>query len=310
MLYVLDVGCRYGVHETFNGYTDLIHFSMVDCDRSEISRLKKKYSKKTNMDFYNAFLGEKNGFVNLFISEHKGYISSKTINEDSIWFGKVRKDEKKIIRKIKQYSYNSSYWIKKNKIKHDIIKIDLEGGELEFLKGLRQNDFDQIEALIVEAHIDTTYNTDSNFSSLHKILSENNFFLASFKPENVEINIFHSDKDKIPSCLNTIYLKKEYIYPEKVKNNKKLTKMINTALVLKQYGILFEILLNHKNILKKNKGNIFFQRLKFEVGHLLNKKQKNINFNYEKANKLYNELFGEKFPKMNEFYENDFFNPS
>ena len=67
------------------------------------------------MDFYNAFLGEKNGFVNLFISEHKGYISSKTINEDSIWFGKVRKDEKKIIRKIKQYSYNSSYWIKKTK---------------------------------------------------------------------------------------------------------------------------------------------------------------------------------------------------
>ena len=45
MLYVLDVGCRYGVHETFNGYTDLIHFSMVDCDRSEISRLKKIFKE-------------------------------------------------------------------------------------------------------------------------------------------------------------------------------------------------------------------------------------------------------------------------
>ena len=81
---------------------------MVDCDRSEITRLKRKYSKEKNMDFYNAFLGEKNCFINLFISEHKGYISSKAINNNSIWFGKIRKDEKKIVRKVKQYSYNSS----------------------------------------------------------------------------------------------------------------------------------------------------------------------------------------------------------
>ena len=67
----------------------------------------------------------------------------------------IRKDENKIKKKIEIKGTKSSNFIKKyidndNKI---IIKIDIEGSELDFLKGLEQYNFDQIDAFVVEAHL-------------------------------------------------------------------------------------------------------------------------------------------------------------
>lgn len=71
---------------------------MVDVDKDEINRLKKKYKKFKNIKFYNYFLNKDSSEVDVNFSLHKGYISSKKINPNSIWFSLIRKNEKKITK--------------------------------------------------------------------------------------------------------------------------------------------------------------------------------------------------------------------
>ena len=135
-LSILDVGCRYGVFPIFKKNIKILNYSGVDCDNSEIKRLKNKYSNEKNVKLHCAFLSNESKNIDLFIPDHRGYISSKKINKKSIWFNKLRKQESKInkIKNIK--SQNSSEFIERNKIKTDIIKLDIEGGELDLVKDL------------------------------------------------------------------------------------------------------------------------------------------------------------------------------
>lgn len=94
MIKILDVGCRYGVFPRFKDSYKSFEYIGVDADENEIQRLKKKYHNKKNTKFFSKFLGSKNKKVTFKIYKHKGYSSSNRINEKSLWFGRIRKDEK------------------------------------------------------------------------------------------------------------------------------------------------------------------------------------------------------------------------
>ena len=89
----IDIGCRY-THPYTKKYISKIKYYGVDADNREIYRLKKKYKSFKNIKYYNGALGEltKDTYLNIF--EHKGYISTKKINNKSIWFEKLRKKKK------------------------------------------------------------------------------------------------------------------------------------------------------------------------------------------------------------------------
>jgi len=98
LLTILDVGCRYGVFDLFKNNISLFNFHMVDVDKDEINRLKKKCKKFKNIKFYNYFLTKDSNEIDINFSLHKGYISSKKINPNSIWFSLIRKNEKKLLK--------------------------------------------------------------------------------------------------------------------------------------------------------------------------------------------------------------------
>ena len=99
MTSILDIGCRYGIFPLFKHCYKEFAYLGVDADYDEIKRLKKKYKKFKNIKFFNTFLSNENKTVNFNIHAHHGYSTTKKINSDSIWFGKIRNKEKKILKK-------------------------------------------------------------------------------------------------------------------------------------------------------------------------------------------------------------------
>ena len=179
----------------------------------------------------------------------------------------IRKDENKI-KKIEIKGTKSSNFIKKyidndNKI---IIKIDIEGSELDFLKGLEQYNFDQIDAFVVEAHFDNPYFSDSNFFSISSFLKERNYWLSSIEIEKNLISKFCEPKDSLPLSSTNIYLKNSYKPNIKVKLN------IHEEMCEILFALKYEYLLmnNLENIgYDKIKKYKLFKEYKHMIGHKL-----------------------------------------
>ena len=51
MISILDVGCRYGVHQLFSDNFEKFDYVAVDIDEDEIIRLKSKYNDQ-NIRFF------------------------------------------------------------------------------------------------------------------------------------------------------------------------------------------------------------------------------------------------------------------
>lgn len=304
-LIVLDVGCRYGIFPLFKNLKKKLNFLMVDVDAVEIERLKKKYDGYNNIKFFQAFLGSTNGPVNINITEHKGYISSKAINKDSFWFSKLRPDEDAVSEVKTIQSVKSSEWIKKEAPSIDILKLDIEGGELDFLIAME----DQIAsptAIVAECFLDRPYQGNSNFSTISEYLFTKGYQLVGAEMENAAINEFHTPQDRIPICMTCIFLNKKINTP---KDRQEGLQYLQTLFALKLQGLFFDYLLSHIHTLSKDEC-VLFEDMKFSIGHVLYKKQREIGHGYDWANNLYKQIFGEPFPRASDFNEHEFFNPA
>jgi hypothetical protein len=300
LLTVLDVGCRYGVFDLFKKNISLLDLHMVDVDKDEINRLKKKYKKFKNIKFYNYFLTKDSSEVDVNFSLHKGYISSKKINPDSIWFSLIRKNEKKITNVLKNKAIKSKDFIVKLNKDISIIKLDIEGSELDLLLGL-ENKINDIKAIVMESHLENTYINGSGFDATHRYLLDKSFFLASMKLNKHKLNIFHNEHDSLPLSANTIYLKNSFMQEPSFEN-------IKICYLLNFPGVMFNIIKKNYKIIIMNKDDIFFNPIKKYIGLLLKNKQDEPYFNNKKANNIFFKIFKEKLPTLSDFNENDFFN--
>jgi len=277
---------------------------MVDVDSKEIKRLKEKYQEHKNIQLYNVFLGIRDEKVDLRAGEHKGYTSSKEIDLGSFWFGRIRHDEAKTSKVSTIDSLQSGPWVKSNLPPIDIIKLDIEGGELDFLIGMGDS-ISSISAIIAECHLDSPYQTSSNFGSISQLLKSKNFVLASADLQTENINEYHGDHDGVPINIDATFINRSIIENiSKVNANNSL----QILFALELHGFFFDVLLSHSRKLKKE-NLLLYDEIKFYIGTTLNRKQKDVTYKYEKANKIYRNLFDEDLPRMSDFYESDFFNP-
>jgi FkbM family methyltransferase len=305
-LNILDVGCRYGVYPDFKKNIKLLNYFGVDCDPEEIIRLKKKYKKQKNIKFNNVFLSNKNKNIKLYVPEHKGYMGSKKINNKSIWFGKIRKEENKIDKTLTIKAHTSSGWLKKNKIKQDIIKLDIEGSEKDFLNGLTDKNFKNTSAILIEMELDKTYHSQATFGDVDKILLKKDFVNVKMEILKEKINIFHNN-DLLPNGISSIYVKRKIFYPDQL-NEKEQLKFINICYILELNALLFEILQSNTSLIRNNKNNLYNESIKKMVGTHINKLLKDVTIDRKYVRDLYYQIFSSNIPKFNKFNEDDFFN--
>lgn len=301
---ILDVGCRYGVYPTFKKHINKMEYLGVDADSAEVERLKTKYKRSVNLKFFDIFLTNEDKKVKFYLSAHKGYNSSKKKNTDSLWFGSIRQDEARVEKELSICGVRSGGWVNENATHANILKLDIEGGELEFLNGL--DDFSQFEAIIAECLFDDAYQTDSNFSSISNKLAGNGYFLASAEVEEEKFSRFCTEKDSIPVSATSIFLKRQYL-PHRLKN----VSLTNIELLfcLGLDGLLIESIQNLENK-EMVRESVFYDEIKFHIGHRFNSLQKSPHFTYEELNSIFKSFFSEELPSLSNFYESAFFNPS
>lgn len=301
----IDIGCRYGTHPYSKKDISKLNYYGIDADNKEINRLKKKYKSKDNIKLYYGILGDtsKENFINIY--KHKGYISTKEINMKSLWFDILRKDEKKIISKKKVSVSRSDQFFKKNKIPiEDILKLDVEGQELEIIKGFKDK-ISKFKAIIFEGHFDEPYKDASNFSKINLELSKN-FFIAHIELLKSNFSQFYVDKVSesrtTPLCGDTIVLNKK-IFNLKLINSKYL----DVLYVLN----LFDLLLYFLEKKPKLINNCCFKKeIHIKISKILIEKLKEVGTNKNKVKSFYKKIFKKDLPLLNEYYESNFFNPN
>jgi len=296
----IDIGCRYGTYPYVKKHISKINYYGVDADDKEINRLKKKYKYFNNIKYYSGVLGElsKDNYLNIY--EHKGYISTKKPNNKSIWFSKLNKNKTKIQLRKKVSIIKSEIFFKKNKIPFDdILKLDVEGQELEIIKGLHDN-IKKFKAVIFEGHFDEIYKNASNFSIVNLELSKN-FFISHIDLIKKNLSGFYTGSKTLPISSDVVVLNKNFF-------NLKLinSKYIDVLYVLNSFDLILFFLEKKPQLINKCS---FKNEIIKKITEILIEKSKETGVNKNKVKNFYKKIFKKDLPLLNKYYESNFFNP-
>ena len=315
---ILDIGARYGIHPSWKKFSGKVNYHLIEADKIETERLKKKYKKFKNIFIYNKAIGKdhKNLYFKILHNPAmSGFLERK--NTSPLFWGE-RKDQKKIkdVKKIQTISLNT--FIKKNKIKVDFLKLDVEGLEAEILNH-GQDIFNNLLAARSEVSFCNIFKVDNkktgSFSLIHEIFTNHNFMLLNldYDGKGDYFHKFVSSNQRYGALQNS-----DAVW---IKDPKIIIKLFKETQVIKI--VVFLILNNGIDLamwilertykkfsnFKKNKSNPNFIYFKNEIcKHLYNLKWVP-NQKMKEHKNYYEKIFNENYPDMNKFNESKEFNP-
>ncbi len=171
---IIDVGARGGFRKQWRAFNDQFQIIGFEPDLKECTRLNKKY-KSSQHKFYPIALSKTAGKRKFYITN---YPASSGFYKPNMEFYKRLPSEKNMsIRKIvtiKTITLDS--FLKKNKTsKIDFIKLDIEGAELDVLKGAKEILKKSVFGLSIEISFNPLHINRPTFSQLDSLLSSLGF---------------------------------------------------------------------------------------------------------------------------------------
>lgn len=133
-LRVVDVGVRGGFEMQWELYEDQVELIGIEADEKEAERLNRR-EKSSKKSYYPETLFKKNGEVNLFVTS---YVPSSGLYEPDLKFLSRIPDEKNLtVTKVQRVKTTTlDIFLKKIQAQPvDFVKLDVEGAELDVLKG-------------------------------------------------------------------------------------------------------------------------------------------------------------------------------
>ena len=176
--YFIDVGAHKG---EFLSYITNLNYKMIYCFEPQekvFEILNKKYKDNKNIQLFNLGLSDKNSFLMFY--ENKLTSTSTFSKTENTFFFKL----KNLILKSSN-SYVKNYMIKTRVLDeifdninvNDIfLKIDVEGFELNVLKGSTKTISKKVKYILVEKHFFQMYKNNDT-KEVHNFLKKNNFKL-------------------------------------------------------------------------------------------------------------------------------------
>ena len=182
---ILDVGANKGQSiDFFLGINPNATINAFEPNKKLYSYLQNKYNTNTNIKLHNVGVSKTDGeleFNETILDETSTF---ESLNFDSKYLEKKAKvlgvtKENIIVDKYKVAVISLSNFLKaETNVFFDVLKIDVEGHELQVLEGLFSNNENKypIRLIQLESHNDDMYISNSKHESIEKILNENGFF--------------------------------------------------------------------------------------------------------------------------------------
>jgi FkbM family methyltransferase len=302
---IVDAGSRYGIHPNFEELRGIADFHLFEVDKDECTRLKKKYKSHKNIKVYNQGLYSKKTIMNFNIRNHNALNSIYETNNFFLNKNKYKKKEFEKKKSIKIKLDTLDNFLSK---KIHFLKLDVEGAELDILKGSEKNLQNNCVGIRSEVTFSPVYKNAPLFSEINDYLAKKDFELINFDYDGKGSKFGkYSNTDRFGQLITTdaVWVKKISTH-----NEKKIEKLflISTFLFLNNCPDL--AIENLLNFVKKN--NTSFKRyLKYPIVKFLRKKilllfKDFLNTPYFKDTDIFNDykkMFGENFPRLHNFYQ-------
>ena len=172
----VDAGARYGIHPSLDKLGKKCYFLLIEPETEEFERLIFKYRENSNVTVIDCGLGSENSDMLLEKTSHGALSSCYSIDKTSI----TQKNRQE------QYHVKSRIPIRVRKLdelidqKIDFIKLDIEGMELEALKG-SESILSEVCGIRCEVQLKKTFSDPKSgiFAEIDQWLSQRNFELIS-----------------------------------------------------------------------------------------------------------------------------------
>ena len=274
---LVDIGGYKGIQDRWKRVENLIEFHTFEPNSVEADKIR---SKTKSLKIYKSALSSSDGKISLNICKEPGVSS---VLEPNFEFLKKFKNVERfeIVKKI-EVDAKKLDSIKIDKI--DFIKIDVQGYNLEVLKGSTEA-LEKAIGIEIECEFKEIYKNQSLFKDVDQYLSKHNFEICDFTDivrwsENVI-----DEKKQIENQGEIIFVNALYL-----KNNIDKERLKKQILIFLLYGQYSRAL----NLIKNNKNNL---ELNLKSKKAINKLIKSI-IKMENANKLFlllSKLFGSTF---------------
>ena len=160
-LHLLDVGARYGLQEPWRSWSDQVTPVLVEPEQTEYQRLRARYEHVLNVA-----LADSEGSRTLHIARGAGKSSLYRPNMQFLGqFPKSERFETVATQTVTTTTLDTLYE-RGDLPRIDAMKIDVQGAELEILRGGRQLLTDQLLALQVEVCFDEMYEGYPHFCAV------------------------------------------------------------------------------------------------------------------------------------------------
>lgn len=175
---VIDAGARYGMHPSWNEFGGNLCYYAFEPDFKEAARLRAMKHKK-GFKVIGAALDQKKGTRKLYVTKHRGYCSFLETDSKSDWFSKLRPGENQLesIAKVKTLTIDG--FAKSKRAPIDFLKIDVEGADLDVLKGGKRELKQNVLGIRIGIYFQACYKKQCFFTDIHEFLLDHGFFLLN-----------------------------------------------------------------------------------------------------------------------------------
>lgn len=298
-LNIVDVGARYGLHPSFKEFENIANIILVDLDEEEVQRLKKKYKDNLNIEVLNVALGnkEENKIVNF--TKHKGLITSYDFNMNFLKEYSYFEEESEIVQK-REISFETIDKVFANSI--DYLKLDVEGGELDVLKGSIKQLKENILAVRAEVNFHRVFQNQALFGDINNFLTQYDFELLNIDYNGQGLSMSKYTMPKRNGYLvdgDAVWVKKINSVSD---DSKKLIKLILFLLTNHATDVAMRVLLQYKNVIK-----IDDSKMCKKMEELIETLFKNISYlpyiEQKELKGVFYDIFGTELKVMHHYYE-------
>jgi FkbM family methyltransferase len=174
---VADAGARYGLHPSWGELRHLATFHLFEIDSKEAKRLKKKYIEDKNITVHHHGLYSETLKMICNIKEHRALTSLYETNNVFLDMNQYRPEQFKPIGKSEVFLKTIDSVFEEKDV--HFLKLDVEGAELEVLKGASEKLKKTILGVRSEVCFAPIFRNSPMFGEIHDFLCSHGFELLN-----------------------------------------------------------------------------------------------------------------------------------